>query len=190
MDVFTSRAVMDMIEALRSVGYLEALTGGVFGAAVAITYVLLRAGITTGVPSRWRPFLSVAARLGLGAIFFVMGGLNGFFQFFPQHPSSLSQPCVACADFLQGIMSTGYLFPFIKAIELVAGAMLLIGLWVPLASILLAPIAVNILLYHLFLNPGGLPIAIVIVALYGVVVWNQRALFIPFLRPRVSAAAS
>ncbi len=119
-----------------------------------------------------------------------MGGLNGFFQFFPQHPSSLSQPCVACPDFLQGIVSTGYLFPFIKAIELVAGAMLLIGLWVPLASILLAPIAVNILLYQLFLNPGGLPIAIVIVALYGVVVWNQRALFIPFLRPRVSAAAA
>ncbi len=157
MDVFTSSAVMDMVEALRSVGYLEALTAGVFGAAFATTYVLLRGAVTTGVGVRWRPLLSVGARLALGAIFFVMGGLNGFFQFFPQHPSSLSQPCAACADFLQGVVSTGYLFPFIKTVELVAGALLLVGLWVPLASVLLAPIAVNLLLYHVFLNAAGLP---------------------------------
>jgi uncharacterized membrane protein YphA (DoxX/SURF4 family) len=190
MDVFTSRTVMDMIEALRSVGYLEALTAGVFAAAFGITYVLVRGEVTTGVQTRWRPFLSLGARVGLGAIFFVMGGLNGFFQFIPQHPSSLSQPCLACGEFLRGIASTGYLFPFIKSVELVAGALLLFGLWVPFASLLLTPIAVNILLYHLFLNPAGLPIAIVITVLHAVVVWSQRSLFTPLLRPRMSTAVS
>jgi uncharacterized membrane protein YphA (DoxX/SURF4 family) len=190
MDVFTSRAVLDMIEALRSVGYLEALTAGVFGAAFGITYLLMREEVTTGVQVRWHSFLSLGARVGLGAIFFVMGGLNGFFQFIPQHPSSLSQPCAACGEFLRGIVSTGYLFPFIKTLELVAGALMLFGLWVPLASLLLAPIAVNILLFHVFLNPAGLPIAVVITVLHAVVVWNQRSLFMPLLRPRVSTAVS
>lgn len=190
MDVFTSSALMDMIEALRSVGYLEALTAGVFGAAVGITYLLLRREMTTGVRTRWPSLLSLGARLGLGAIFFVMGGLNGFFQFFPQHPSSLSQPCEPCAGFLQGIVSTGYLFPFIKTVELVAGALLLLGVWVPMASLVLAPIAVNILLYHVFLNAAGLPIAILITVFHVMVVWSQRSLFAPLLRPRVSVVAS
>jgi uncharacterized membrane protein YphA (DoxX/SURF4 family) len=190
MDVFTSRTVMDIIEALRSVGYLEAVTGGVFAAAFGISYMLLRGEVTSGISARWSPLASLAARVGLGAIFFVMGGLNGFLQFIPQHPSSLSQPCEPCAAFLQGILSTGYLFPFIKTVELLAGAMLLLGVWVPLASLMLAPVAANILLYHLVLNPAGLPIAIVIAVLYAAVVWSQRTTFLPLLRPRVGDAVA
>ena len=69
-------------------------------------------------------------------------------------------------------------------------ALLLLGVWVPLASLVLAPIAVNILLYHVFLNTAGLPIAILITVLHVMVVWSQRSVFAPLLRPKVSAAAS
>lgn len=189
MDVFTSSTLSGLADSLRSIGYLEAVTAGVFGIAFGIAYITIRWRLTAGAPASWQPMLEIGARVALGSVFFVMGGLNGFLQFVPQHPSSLQDSCTACGPFLQGIASTGYLFPFIKATELVAGALLLLGTWVPLAVVLLAPIAVNIGLYHLFLDPAGLPIAVLIVTLQAMVAWSQRAVFVPLLRARVADAA-
>ena len=40
--------------------------------------------------------------------------------------------------------------------------LLLIGLYVPLGLTLLGPVIVNILLFHIFLDPSGLPLAIIV----------------------------
>lgn len=118
-----------------------------------------------------RTKVTLAARLVLGLIFFVFG-LNGFFHFLPQPPMS-GPP----ADFLGAIIATGYLFPLLKGTEVIAGALLLSGRLVPLALTVLAPIVVNIVGFHLFLAPSGLPLPLVVVALGVFLAWSYRSAF-------------
>jgi putative oxidoreductase len=100
-----------------------------------------------------------AARILLGLIFVVFG-LNGFFHFLPQPPMS-GPP----AEFAGALVATGYMFPLIKGTEVIGGALLLSGRFVPLALTVLAPVIVNILAFHLFLAPSGLPLPLVVLAL-------------------------
>lgn len=65
--------------------------------------------------------------------------------------------------FNQGLAASGYVFPVIKTIQLLCGLALLAGIFVPLATVVLFPIALNILLVHLFLDPAGLPFAIFLI---------------------------
>ena len=65
--------------------------------------------------------------------------------------------------FMEGLTASGYLLPLVKAIELLCGIAFIAGRFVPLATILIAPIAVNILLVNIFLISEGLPIAIAII---------------------------
>jgi uncharacterized membrane protein YphA (DoxX/SURF4 family) len=100
-----------------------------------------------------------AARILLGVVFFVFG-LNGFLHFIPQPPMS-GPP----ADLIGAMIGSGYLFSFVKGTEVVAGALLLSGRFVPLALTVLAPVILNIVAFHAFLAPSGLPLPLVIVAL-------------------------
>src|SRR5262245_2602138 len=99
--------------------------------------------------------LQTAARIGLGSLFFVFG-LNGFLNFIPA-PSHTGPS----ADFLGALAATGYMFPLIKGTETATGLLLLVGRYVPLALTLLAPVVVNIVAFHLFLDPAGLAIPLV-----------------------------
>ncbi len=126
-------------------------------------------------------------RILLGLLFFVFG-LNGFLNFMPAPP--MTGPA---ADFAGALAATGYMFPLIKGIEVVAGALLLIGRFVPLALLLLAPIVVNIVGFHLFLTPGEAGMSLVIAALTAFLGWAYRDSFRgaldPNAVPTVSGAA-
>jgi uncharacterized membrane protein YphA (DoxX/SURF4 family) len=120
--------------------------------------------------------LELAARITLGLIFSVFG-LNGFFQFLPQ--PELSQPAGA---FIGALAATGYMLPLIKATEVVAGILLLTGRAVPFALTLLAPVVVNIVAYHLFLEPRTLAIPLVTLGLGLYLAWSQRSAYAPLFR--------
>lgn len=97
-----------------------------------------------------------ASRLFLGLIFTVFG-LNGFLGFLPQ-----PEPSAAGGAFLGALAATSYMFPLIKGTEVAAGLLLLSGRFVPLALTILAPVTVNILAYHLVLDPApGLPLVLI-----------------------------
>ncbi len=101
--------------------------------------------------------LPLIARILLGLIFFVFG-LIGLFNIFPPPPDLPER----LQTFNAGMMATGYMFPFIKATETLCGLMLLLGWFVPLTLVVLAPIVINIFLVHAFMAPEGLPLAVVI----------------------------
>jgi uncharacterized membrane protein YphA (DoxX/SURF4 family) len=101
--------------------------------------------------------LPLIARILLGLIFFVFG-LAGLLNLMPP-PANMPEKMMT---FFNGIMATGYFFPLLKGTEVVCGALLLVGAFVPLALIVLAPIVLNIFLVHVFMSPEGLPMAIVI----------------------------
>lgn len=108
--------------------------------------------------------VTLGARLVLGLLFTVFG-LNGFFGFIPMPPFPPE-----AGQFLGAIVATKYLFPFIKATEIVTGLMLLAGVQVPLALLALAPISLNILAFHFFLTgPTSIGMGVFIIALMIVV---------------------
>jgi uncharacterized membrane protein YphA (DoxX/SURF4 family) len=125
-----------------------------------------------------------AARIVLGLVFLVFG-LNGFLHFIPQPP-----PPEAAAAFAGALFATGYMFPLIKGVEVVVGALLLSNRFVPLALALVAPNIVNILLFHLFLAPSGVPVAVIIVALELYLAWCYRDAYAPMLASRVRPAST
>jgi len=69
--------------------------------------------------------------------------------------------------FMQGLGQAPYFWPLLKIIETSMGALLLIGLYTPLAVVVLTIVIYHILLFHIFLAPGGLPLAIFMVILHG-----------------------
>ncbi|MEM7153287.1 MAG: DoxX family membrane protein [Myxococcota bacterium] len=118
-----------------------------------------------------RSKLPTAARILLGLAFFVFG-LNGFLQFAPNPP----MPEEAGA-FMGALAATGYMFPLIKGTEVVAGLLLLGGRFVPLALVLLAPILVNIVLFHVVLAPANMAMVFVLLALELYLAWAYRDSF-------------
>ncbi len=65
-------------------------------------------------------------------------------------------PAGPMKTFNEGLGASGYFFTLLKVTELVCGLLLLIGRFVPLALVILAPIIINIFLTHLFLAPEGI----------------------------------
>ncbi|HUP56730.1 MAG TPA: acyltransferase [Bdellovibrionota bacterium] len=89
-----------------------------------------------------------APRWLLGTIFFVFG-LNGFLQFLPAPPLPES-----AGAFLGALAGSGYFFPVLKGTEVLAGLALLSGIGAPVALVVLAPISIQIFLFHFFFTPG------------------------------------
>jgi hypothetical protein len=87
-----------------------------------------------------------------------------------------SMPTGLAGDFAMALAKSHYMYA-VGALEAVGGFLLLIGRFVPLGLTLLGPVVVNILLFHIFLEPTGLPVAIVVSALTLFVLWNYRSSF-------------
>ncbi len=83
--------------------------------------------------------------------------------------------------FAVALMKSGYMFPLIKGTETLAGLLLLTNRFAPLALVLLAPVLVNIVAFHAFLAPAGLPLALVLPALEVGLARNHRAAYRPLL---------
>ena len=64
--------------------------------------------------------------------------------------------------FNDGIVASIYLMPTVKVFELLCAIAFLSGRFVPLATVVIFPITLNILLFHAFLQPEGLLIAILL----------------------------
>jgi uncharacterized membrane protein YphA (DoxX/SURF4 family) len=134
---------------------------------------------TTATPGRAAHYGLVAVRVLMGLAFFVFG-LDGFVHFFPA-PDPASMPAGAMA-LSSAFAASGYLMKVVKGTELVVGALLLANRFVPLALILLAPVTVNIVLFHAFLAPSGVGLGLVLVVLQLLLAYQHRAAYAPLLR--------
>ena len=117
----------------------------------------------------------IRSLLGLA---FVVFGLNAFLQFMPAPP-----PKGLAGDFTKALFVSHYFYA-IAILQVVGGALLLLGFFVPLGLTLLGPVIVNILLFHIFLEPQGLGIAILVSALALFLLWAYRSAFAGLLHFR------
>ena len=111
------------------------------------------------------------ARLLLGLIFFVLG-LNGFLNFLSMGP----MPTGLAGQFIGALFQSHYLW-VVAGLQVAGGLLLLVNRFVPLALVLLGPVIVNILLYHLLLNPAGIGMAILVTILWFIVFYGHRQYF-------------
>jgi putative oxidoreductase len=120
------------------------------------------------------------ARVLLGLLFFVFG-LNGFLHFIPSPPPS------GLAGQFVGAMFVSHYLSVVFALEFVAGALLLVNRFVAAALTILAPLLVNIALFHACMAPAGYAPAVIAIALWLVVFVRERAAFRPLLAAKSSA---
>ena len=126
-------------------------------------------------------YLPAIARVLLG-LPLVVFGLNAFLNFFPPPPPDALPP--AALAFAGALMKTGYMMPLIGTTQLVSGLLLLANRWVPLALALFAPFIVNSVLFHIFLEHSGLPMAGIFAALELYLAWVYREAYRTMLAPR------
>jgi uncharacterized membrane protein YphA (DoxX/SURF4 family) len=182
---FTSSVISGFLSIMESLGYLNVAAGVFMIVGYGFWYHNFLHEKRHQSALNFDIISVVGARLLLGSILFVMGGLNGFFQFVP---APVDESCAACQQFLGGLAASGYLFPAVKTVELLTGALLLVGLWTPLALVVAAPIVLNIGLYHLFLDFSGIGVAAVIVACEVYLAYRYRSVFLPLFerKPELS----
>lgn len=113
-----------------------------------------------------------AALLGLA---FIVFGANFFLNFIPM-PADPSPADAPHKLFMGALMPTGYM-AFVKVLEIIGGLLVAIPKTRNLGLLVLGPIIVNILAFHLFLTKGaGLtdPLLLVIVGLAAFLLFVER----------------
>jgi len=110
------------------------------------------------------------ARLLLGLVFVVFG-LNGFLNFIKG-----PMPTGLAGQFVGALVLSHY-FWIVAAVQVAGGVLLLVNRYVPLGLVLLGPVIVNIICYHVFLNPSGAVPAAVVTVLWLIVFYAKRQYF-------------
>jgi putative oxidoreductase len=112
----------------------------------------------------------VIVRVMLGLIFVVFG-LNGFFLFItpPEHTAT-------GGALINLLVATGFMYVE-KSLEIIGGATLLSNNYVPLGLSILAPIVVNIFLFHLLMERYTLVVGVILLFLWGFLAWAYRRYF-------------
>jgi putative oxidoreductase len=119
---------------------------------------------------------SIVVRSLMGLLF-LFASITYFFKLVTPPP-----PVGAMKTFNDGLEASVYLMPTVKAVELLCGLAFLSGRFVPLATVLIAPIIVNILLINGFLFPKGLPLAVFLVLGNAFLAYVHRDRFLPLFK--------
>ena len=119
---------------------------------------------------------TIIARTLLGLIFAVFGS-NAFLHFIPMSPP----PDGFAGDYMNALFMSHYFY--VVAVTQVAGGLIVLsGRFTALGLTLLAPVIVNILCYHIFLNHVGWQLASAVAALELFLLWRNRAAFAGLLK--------
>lgn len=119
---------------------------------------------------------ATGARLVLGFMFSA-GAIAGILGKVPPPEPEAAQA------FMGMLASSGLIF-IVKILELLCGIALLSGRFIPLALLVLAPIIVNILYFHISLDPSGAPVGVFFLVLWVVAGLGQRSTLLPLLSAR------
>jgi putative oxidoreductase len=122
---------------------------------------------------------ALIARILLGLVFLVFG-LNGFLQFIPA-----TLPPGMAGQFFSVLLQSHYVY-FVSFFQLAGGVLLLANRYVPLGLTLLGPVIANILIYHLLMDHRGLPLALVVLILWGILAFRHRQYFAGLFVQRTS----
>jgi len=123
-------------------------------------------------------YILIGVRLFMG-VTMLCTGLNEFFQWVDLPLSGEAK------DFMHQLrtVGSGYIMKTAGLVQIVAGLAFLFNKFVPLAAIILFPVMVNALLFHVFLDFGGAIGAVFCCLLNVVILFNNKAAYDNLLKP-------
>lgn len=131
---------------------------------------------------------AIIARLLLG-LAFLLAGTMAFLMAFHVLPSP-ELPKGAAGEFV-GALNASHYGLGIAVFELAGGVLLLIGgRFAPLGLVMVGPVVVNIVFYHLFLHPQESVGAVVVSVLSLFLLYYYRSAFAGLVRPHGGARPS
>jgi putative oxidoreductase len=109
----------------------------------------------------------------LFALLLIMGGLNKFFNFMPM-PENMAPALVN--DFT-AFIEIVWLMPLVGAAEVIGGLLIIIPKTRALGTLVLFPVMVGVILTHIFVDPASLPMGLVLWAIMGWMIYDNREKF-------------
>ena len=118
-------------------------------------------------------------RILIGLFVILCGLMNlGLFGF--EIPEALGE----ARKFQIAMHEAGYFLPIITVSFLIAGTGITINRFGALATLVLIPISANMILFHLVLGGGNLPVAIIFFCINMYLVWYYRSIYNSLLQSR------
>ena len=129
--------------------------------------------------------IQLIIRIGLGLILLLFG-FNKFFWFLQDFDFSGYPEAEYLFNSLRFSWSKsvgkGYLMNLVGLIEIIVGLLLVAKKWVPFALIMLAPISINLVLFHAFLNIPSIGPAIIVLVLNAYLMYKNWDSFQPLFK--------
>jgi hypothetical protein len=119
------------------------------------------------------------ARYLLGLMFLIFGS-NMFLNFIPMGP----MPSGVAGQFSAALFAAHY-FYVVGAVMVISAILLLLNRFVGLGLTLLGPVLVNILAFHLLMNPSGIGMGAFATLLWALVAWQHRKVFAKLFAARL-----
>jgi uncharacterized membrane protein YphA (DoxX/SURF4 family) len=113
----------------------------------------------------------------LFGLMFINAGLNKFFNYMPP-PDDLPEPMMKS---MGAFMQIGWLMPLIAVGEIVGGVLMIPNKTRALGAIIIFPIMVGIVLFHITTAPSGLPMALILLAINVWVIIENREKYMPMI---------
>jgi putative oxidoreductase len=111
------------------------------------------------------------------ALVLLVFGINKFVSFLP-----MPAPPEDGGAFLGALGSSGYVFPALGIVYLLSAVLLIANRAVGFALVLLAPMTVNIILYHLRFDPAGIGAGGLLAILNIGLAWMHRDKFVSLFK--------
>src|SRR5512141_166024 len=133
-----------------------------------------------GAKSSASRIATAIVRFLLGLMFLVFG-LNGFLNFMPA-PKDLPPDVITVST---GLMKGGYM-TVVSATQIIVALLLFTNRFVPLGLVLLAPIVVGIITFHIAIAPATIGPGLVVLVMELYLAWAYRGAFRTILRAKIS----
>lgn len=120
-------------------------------------------------------------RVLLGLIFLV-SAIDGFY--FIATGNRLIHPptSVRGEAFEQALMNSGFFWPLLKVVNLAGALSLIFNIMPALGLALIAPVMTVIVLFHLTINPPGVPVAMILIVTGALLLYAYRERYAALLR--------
>jgi putative oxidoreductase len=126
--------------------------------------------------------LTHGARVLFGLILFA-NGLNWWWKILP-YPSMHDHALPHTPPFVQAMLNTGFMFDFVRVIEITAGAGLLLNCWTPFLLVFVFPLSLGIWAVDLFLIASSLRANVMgwaVLSLNGFLLMSYLECYVPML---------
>jgi putative oxidoreductase len=123
---------------------------------------------------KYRIYTVIRYVFGVAMTFF---GISNLFQLLPPHQFPRE-----AGKLMQAFTDSDYILQAVGLTQLLLGIALLLNRFIPLALLLFAPVAINVLLFHLFLDASGILMAMPIIGITAFLFIYHKSHFSSFLK--------